>query len=65
MCVCPQGMVKRTVLHLRLTNEEGGQMPVSCGKHKEQMRQRQEHIEGTSSLLYIDNTLKVRRHCCT
>ena len=57
--LCPQGMVKRTVLHLRLTNEEGGQLPLSCGKHKEQMRQRQEHIEGTSSTLYTVNTYVV------
>lgn len=42
-----KGMIKRSVLHLKLTsNEEHNPHVPTCGKQKEENRKREEHIVG-------------------
>ena len=41
-----KGMIKRSVLHLKLGNEDTSQVQVSAGKQKEDMRKREERLTG-------------------
>ena len=44
-----KGMIKRCVLHLKLRNDDHNQAQYTCGKQKEEMRKREEHITGRST----------------
>ena len=41
-----KGMIKRSVMHLKVSAEENKQVQIACGKQKEENRKREEHVTG-------------------